>query len=58
MIASTKLHVLLTGTATAAVIGVGPAVSSELPLTLLLAAGAGTVTAGIHRMIARPVAEH
>jgi len=58
MIRSTKLHALLTGTAAAAVVGVGPAVNSDLPLTLLLAAGAGTVTAGIHRMVARPVAEH
>ena len=57
MITSTKLYVLLTGASTAAVVGAGPALSSDLPLTALLAAGAGTVTAGVYRMIG-PATEH
>jgi hypothetical protein len=56
MIASTKLFVLLTGASTAAVVGIGPVLSSDFTLSALLAAGAGTLTAGVYRMV-RPVAQ-
>ncbi len=57
MIASTKLFVLLTGSAAAAVVGAGPTLHSDATLTALLAAGAVTVVSGLYQMVRTAPAE-
>jgi hypothetical protein len=51
MIATTKLSVLLTGSAGAVVVGVGPSLHSDMTLVALVAAGAGAVASGIWHLV-------
>ncbi len=54
MIASTKLFVLLTGSATATVVGAGPVLHSDATLTAVLTAGAVMVTSGLYQLLRAP----
>ena len=57
MITSTKLFVLLSGSAGAAVVGAAPTFQSDVTLTALFAAGAVTVTSGIVQLVRSSHAE-